>query len=528
MRKFTIPLNLYLDSFSTFAITMVVLLLCMSSSSFAATTIPFTINLSKAVTVTGAPRIAIDVGGVTGYADYTSGSGTSALIFTYSMVTGDVDLDGVTVSSPIDLNGGTIKDLSGNDLSSLTFTPPNTTNVRVNYPSLGMDFVVDADGRYTMNGIVYNDLTSFLSASGGTFTRSSVGTYFDSSGVLQTAASGVPRFDYDPVTHTAKGMLIEEVVINALVQSQNFTGWNNNLSSTVTQNAAISPDGTTNATTISSSAINSGIFKNTAGLTNGAIYTQSIYLKYVSGSSTAARLGADSINAYITINPQTMSITSVAAAVTSSAVQNIGNGWYRFSWTFTTTATSHPFVIYNQTNAPLNIAVYGGQFEKMPFATSYIPTTTGAVTRVSDILSFASGVALTQMQSTSGAFFAETYDLKGGSYRKIVTSSTSAILEQGGSITQIGSNSTSGYMTANLGSGALNSGISKSAVTWSASTRALVGNNGTVATGTGTIPNRDVVYLGSSNGSSNMSGSIRKFKFYPAILTSTQLKLMTQ
>ena len=69
--------------------------------------------MSEAVTVTGTPRIAVDVG-VSRYATYTSGSGSAALVFTYAMVAGDVDLDGVSLSSPIDLNGGTITDLNGN------------------------------------------------------------------------------------------------------------------------------------------------------------------------------------------------------------------------------------------------------------------------------------------------------------------------------------------------------------------------------------------------------------------------------
>jgi hypothetical protein len=170
------------------------------------------VNLSEAVTVNtggGTPRIAVDVGGVTRYATYTSGSGTSALTFTYDAVLGDVDLDGVSVSSPIQLNGGTMKDAAGND-ATLTFTAPNTSNVKVNYPSLGMDFVYDADGRYTLNGTAYNDLSSFLTATGGTFTRASIGKYYDVAGILQTAASSVPRFDYDPITHAAKGILIEE------------------------------------------------------------------------------------------------------------------------------------------------------------------------------------------------------------------------------------------------------------------------------------------------------------------------------
>lgn len=101
------------------------------SYAYAATSIPFTISMDDTVVVTGAPRIQMDVGGATRYANYTSGSGTASLTFTYSMVSGDVDADGVTLISPMQLNGGTIKDLNGNN-AVLTFAVPNTSGVIVN------------------------------------------------------------------------------------------------------------------------------------------------------------------------------------------------------------------------------------------------------------------------------------------------------------------------------------------------------------------------------------------------------------
>lgn len=190
--------------------------LLFSPPADAAINIPITVNLSETVDVTGTPHIPVDVGGISRYASYTSGTGTNTLTFTLGPQPGDVDLDGVTVSSPIDLNGGSIKDTKGND-ATLTFTPPNTTNVKVNYPSLSMDFIADSDGRYTLNGTVHNDLGSFLTATGGSFTRSSTATYFDSSGQLQTAAADTPRFDYHPITHQAKGILIEDTQTNSIV-----------------------------------------------------------------------------------------------------------------------------------------------------------------------------------------------------------------------------------------------------------------------------------------------------------------------
>lgn len=52
-----------------------------------------------------------------------------------------------------------------------------------------------------------------------TFTRASIGTYFDANGVMQTAAANGPRFDYDPVTHVSRGLLIEESRTNLLLNS---------------------------------------------------------------------------------------------------------------------------------------------------------------------------------------------------------------------------------------------------------------------------------------------------------------------
>jgi len=104
--------------------------LCGVSLSAYATPIPFTVNLSENVVVTGSPRLQLDIGGVTRYAPYASGSGTNALSFAYPVVAPDFDRNGITLVSPLDLNGGTIRDLNGND-ANLTFTAPNSSGVLV-------------------------------------------------------------------------------------------------------------------------------------------------------------------------------------------------------------------------------------------------------------------------------------------------------------------------------------------------------------------------------------------------------------
>jgi hypothetical protein len=90
----------------------------------------FTVVFSEAVAVTGAPRLVLTIGSTTQYATYLSGSGSNMLLFRYTVQVGDLDSDGIAVASPIDLNGGTIKDTNGND-AVLTFTAPNTSGVLV-------------------------------------------------------------------------------------------------------------------------------------------------------------------------------------------------------------------------------------------------------------------------------------------------------------------------------------------------------------------------------------------------------------
>lgn len=91
----------------------------------------FVVNYLSAVTVTGTPRLAIDLGGVTRYATYVSGSGTDKLMFRYTVVAADSDMDGITITSPIDLNSGTIVKSSNNVAAGLDFTVPSLTGVLV-------------------------------------------------------------------------------------------------------------------------------------------------------------------------------------------------------------------------------------------------------------------------------------------------------------------------------------------------------------------------------------------------------------
>jgi hypothetical protein len=57
----------------------------------------------------------------------------------------------------------------------------------------------------------------------GSITRSTVGTYFDIAGVMQTAAIDTVRINYDPITHEFLGVLIENAATNILLNSTTLT-----------------------------------------------------------------------------------------------------------------------------------------------------------------------------------------------------------------------------------------------------------------------------------------------------------------
>lgn len=487
----------------------------LTSPAFAAVSLPFTVNMSEVVTVNtggGTPRIAVDVGGVTRYANYTAGSGTAALTFTYDVVLGDVDLDGVSVSSPVQLNGGTIKD-NGDNNATLTFTPPNTTGIKVNVPSLGMDFVADADGRYTLNGTVYNDLTSFIAATGGVFSRTSIGTYYDSTGTLQTAASGTPRFDYNPVTLAAKGLLIEDSRSNYIKNSAQLdqTGWNTRAGSTTIPVAVTAPDGSATSYLGTKSSGDGYVwqFYTHAASTS---YTYSIFVK---GGASASTL--------------TIQRWDGTASSSQSFPIAAGQNWTRVSLTYTTSASvaGGDVGYYIGTNP---IYTWGAQLEQGAFVTSYIPTAATTVTRAVDSFYIPTGAWFSAPQGTASV----EADYSG-------VSTVGAVF---GLSDNVGSNRVdvrAGQNSAFISSGGVNTILSpftfattntKFSMAYSASIAAASKNGAAAITGTPRVPvgiNR--LWLGNidgGNASYTLGGHISKLKYYPLAINTTQLQLLSQ
>ena len=107
--------------------------LCLLATPATAATLTVTLTASEPVIVTGSPRIAIDVGGVTRYATYSGSTGAplTSLPFSYAVQAGDLDANGIDVTPSIDLNGATLTDRAGNPPAPFTFTKPDTSALKI-------------------------------------------------------------------------------------------------------------------------------------------------------------------------------------------------------------------------------------------------------------------------------------------------------------------------------------------------------------------------------------------------------------
>ena len=92
----------------------------------------FTVNFNSIVDVTGTPFIGLTVGANTRSADFFSGSGSSSLVFSYTVVSGDSAPSGVVLDTAITLNGGTIQDTFGANAVLTLNNVPSTSGVTVN------------------------------------------------------------------------------------------------------------------------------------------------------------------------------------------------------------------------------------------------------------------------------------------------------------------------------------------------------------------------------------------------------------
>lgn len=219
-----------------------------------------------------------------------------------------------------------------------------------------------------------------------TLTRASAGTRVNAAGLVVTEAVDVPRLDYDLATMAVRGMLAEGTATNLIPVStasllQN-PPWTTTGSMTVTDNAAVAPDGTNTATLLTKTAgagITGSYFAFGIPVAPSTIYTASFYGRL--GTALAADMR------YSLYDEIALGFFATEVAYAQTA---LSTGWARLWASFTTPAgcTSLRFYPWRHLNAAAGATLYawGHQVEAGSAPSAFIPTTGAAATRAADII----------------------------------------------------------------------------------------------------------------------------------------------
>jgi hypothetical protein len=360
-----------------------------------------------------------------------------------------------------------------------------------------------------------------------TFTRASSGTYTDSAGVLQTAATDVPRFDHNPTTGESLGLLVEEQRTNLLLRSEDFsTTWvrfNVNASS----NAILAPDGTLTADKLTENDADN-FHRIRQGITSGVTGVFSVFLK--AAERTRVNLGTSDTNLIAGFD---LSAGSVVSG--TGSIEPFGDGWYRCSISATFT-TSGPFLLLRNSSSEFytgdgtsGIYLWGAQLEAGAFPTSYIPTTGATATRNASLADLISGAIANNIRSFYVEFSSPAVGTRGVVSLNDNTANERASVLTSGTDPRLVVHD-GGAEQANINGGTVAAGVrTRVAVRINADDFAISINGGAVVTDTsGTLPTVDRLMFGRTQAGEYLNGRIARFTGWSQLLPNATLQTLAQ
>jgi hypothetical protein len=406
-----------------------------------------------------------------------------------------------------------------------------------------------------------------LGASGDfNVTRATTATRFNSAGLIESVASGVPRLDYYTSGGTAgcPALLVEPSAANGILNSNNTaTSWSRGSSLTSGYTDVIGVSGNNLTVAVSGSNIGTGAGRlqsttNNVSLASGSTYTISFLMKktgtHTIGGYYAVIGGADIASGF-DVSGSFSSGSIYNSAPTTNRIRRVeqwGTDVYRCSETFTmTSGTTLTFLNFaplsgvTNANNPVSgsqIAFAAPQIELGSVPTTFIPTTTAAVTRNADAISVTGAVSGCIGQS-EGTVYVEV-DYRNVANITMLSVQTASIvsgvvrIETNGNELRCHVRDVSGTIRMDqiITSPTLSTGINKIAVGYSSAASGLcIALNGTVVftatTAAAFTINPDRILLGSREVSSAsqlfFNNRIRAAAIYTTRLTNAELAALT-
>jgi hypothetical protein len=289
----------------------------------------------------------------------------------------------------------------------------------------------------TPNGTKASKLYSVVPSSGAgdlSVTRATTATRVNSSGLIESVASNVPRLDY--TNGSCPSILVEPQRTNLQRASEDLSNtsfWSYG-ATTATANQITSPSGILNADKIAETATTARheLYSDAINFTGSNAI--SFFIKAAGRQYISVLSGGDPSLGGITIDAVNGTITNTSGG-TNASIEDFGSGWFKVSFTTTRTGLNQLYWCFRTASASPNIETYAGdgtsgfyiwgaQVEEGSYATSYIPTTSASVTRNADVIS-KTGIS-SLIGQTEGTIFVDI-DLPNNSSNDIFTFSNTGV-----------------------------------------------------------------------------------------------------
>jgi hypothetical protein len=341
-----------------------------------------------------------------------------------------------------------------------------------------------------------------------------------------TTLAGVPIPD-----STLKGYLSEPSAVNLCLQSKAFddVSWTK-ADSTIDATKVTAPDGTLTAQLLRDTATTAfhGITRQIS-FVSGTTYSQSIFAKPAGNNFLQIAFpGGQFSNCYSNFD-LVNGVVSASNGTINTITPN-ANGFYKCTATATATGSavvSMAFASQILGNASRfatylgditkGLYVWGAQLEATAYATSYIPTTTAAVTRAATALSYPTSGNYVNSLGSAYAEFIPKVAAAGGLIE-------ATVLSTGATLTLTSSDGTATATTTATGTA---NTLAKGAASWSGTTagirNTLNGAAVTTANFDGTMVPTDTITIGGT-----APRNIRNVRIYNRALTDAQLQSLTR
>ena len=243
------------------------------------------------------------------------------------------------------------------------------------------------------------------------FSRNSGATRTTQDLLIETVTNNIPRIDYSGgVGHWLFEQETTNLVLNSTIPDTLIR---------LTKSDTDSVTGENNAARLNETASFGPHYAilNTSGITNGEIYTFSIFIrKGVGTNSVQIYTQSSALDTSAIINLDTFSVTLAGGDVIngSEKIQAFANDWYRVSWSGTAKATASPQIYLTLRNlgsytgdSNTYVDYFGFTLEQQINPTSYVPTSGSATTRLADVAINSGNSSL--INSNEGVLYTEFY-----------------------------------------------------------------------------------------------------------------------